>query len=212
VRHSRGIEPTEAGKLLHGRAAAILKQVDDTRRDVSPAGREIHESIRFGITPALMLSVGSDLIVRVRETMPQVSMSLLEAMSHIPMESLQRGELDYALCYDAPDVSQLARRAFLQEDLVFVALPGPERGKPIALVDVLDETLAIPEPADTVRQAVSRAGREIGLELKVTYEVRSISAMRNLALKGVEGSVLTDSKCGSGYPHMGQQFESVRGS
>jgi LysR family nitrogen assimilation transcriptional regulator len=190
VRHSRGIEPTEAGKLLHNRAVAILKQVDDARRDVTAAGAEIHESIRFGITPALMLSIGSDLIVRVRETMPQVFMSLLEAMSHILIESLQRGELDYALCYDAPDVPQLARRAFLQEDLVFVTLPGPERGKRIALVDVLEETLAMPEPADTVRQAVSRAGREMGLELNVTYEVRSISAMKNLALKGVAGSVL----------------------
>lgn len=190
VRHSRGIEPTEAGKLLHGRAVAIIKQVDDTRRDVSAAGAEIHESVRFGITPALMLSVGSDLIVRVRGTIPQVSMSLSEAMSHILIDSLQRGELDYALCYDAPDIAQLSRRAFLQEDLVFVTLPGPQQGKPIALVDVLDETLAMPEAADTVRQAVSRAGREIGLELNVTYEVRSIAAMKNLALKGVAGAVL----------------------
>jgi LysR family nitrogen assimilation transcriptional regulator len=30
----------------------------------------------------------------------------------------------------------------------------------------------------------------MGLELTVTYEVRSISAMKNLALKGVAGSVL----------------------
>lgn len=190
VRHSRGIEPTEAGKLLHSRAVAILKQVDDTRRDVSAVGADIHENVRFGITPALMLSIGADLIVRVRETVPQVSMSLLEAMSHVLIDSLERGELDCALCYDAPDIPQLARRALLQEDLVFVTPPRPQRDKFAALVDVLDETLAMPEPADTVRQAVSRAAREMGLELKVAYEVRSISAMKNLALKGVAACVL----------------------
>ncbi len=189
-RHSRGIEPTEAGKLLHTRAVAILKQVEDARRDVSATGANTHEKVRFGITPALMLSVGADLLVRTREDLPQVSMSLLEAMSHVLIESLQRGELDYALCYDAPDIPQLARTAFLQDDLVFVALPGPGTGKPVALVDVLDETLAMPEAADTVRQAVSRAAREIGLELAVTYEVRSISAMKNLALQGVAACIL----------------------
>ena len=55
TRHSRGVEPTKAGKLLHARALTILKLTEETRKDVSACEREESESIRLGNTPALML-------------------------------------------------------------------------------------------------------------------------------------------------------------
>jgi LysR family transcriptional regulator, nitrogen assimilation regulatory protein len=190
VRHSRGIEPTDAGKVLHARALAILKQIDDTRREVSAIGQAVSEKVRFGITPALMLTIGAALIERVRDNVPQVTFSLMEAMSHVLIENLLNDDLDYALCYDAPDLPQIGRTAFLQEDLVFVTLPTRGPGTTIALVDVLDEILAMPDAADTVRLAVGKSARDLGLELKVTYEVRSIAAMKSLALKGIASCVL----------------------
>src|SRR5512144_3221536 len=51
VRHSRGVEPTKAGKLLYSRALDILKLVEETRDEVSAAERGDSEAIRFGITP-----------------------------------------------------------------------------------------------------------------------------------------------------------------
>ena len=51
VRHSRGVEPTKAGSLLHARAVAILKDVEQARMDVQACEREYSETIRFGITP-----------------------------------------------------------------------------------------------------------------------------------------------------------------
>jgi LysR family transcriptional regulator, nitrogen assimilation regulatory protein len=190
VRHSRGIEPTDAGKVLHARALAILKQVDDARREVRAMSQSVNERVRFGITPALMVAIGADLIERVQETLPQVSFSLMEAMSHVLVENMLRGDLEYALCYDAPDLSQLSRTAFLQEDLVFVTLPSHQPGETIALVSVLDETLAMPDAADTVRMAMAKSARDLGLELEVTYEVRSVAAMKNLTLKGIASCVL----------------------
>lgn len=55
VRHSRGVEPTKAGSLLHARALDILKDLEQARRDVCACEREGSETIRFGVTPALML-------------------------------------------------------------------------------------------------------------------------------------------------------------
>jgi LysR family transcriptional regulator, nitrogen assimilation regulatory protein len=190
VRHSRGIEPTEAGKLLHARATGILRQVEDARREVASAGAEIHETVRLGITPALMLAIGAELIIRIRELAPNVSMSLTESMSHVLFDELRRGEIDFALCYDVPDEPHFARTAFLQEDLVLVTQPDEVRKGPVALVDALDGILAMPEAADTVRQAVARAAREIGLEVRVSYEIRSVAAMKSLAQKGAATCIL----------------------
>ena len=190
VRHSRGVEPTKAGTLLHARALAILKLVEEARREVSACEREESESIRLGITPALMLTSGPEIALTVREKHPQVLLSLMEEMSHMLVESLSRGDVDFILCYDVPDMPRFARTALLQDDLVLVTLPGQTKGQPIAFVDALEESLAMPEEGDTVRRAVTRAARELGLELKVSYEVRSISAMKSLVSRGAAASIL----------------------
>lgn len=190
TRHSRGVEPTRAGKLLCARALAILKMTDQAREDVAACEREGSETIRLGITPALMLVCGTEIAVTVREQLPQVFLSIIEAMSHVLVESLLRGEADYILGYDVPDLPQLSRIALLQDDLVLATPPGPDRGKPIAFVDVLDEVLAMPEEGDTVRAVVARTARDLGLDLKITYEVRSVSAMKSLVARGSASSVL----------------------
>jgi len=190
VRHSRGIEPTKAGSLLYTRATAILKLVDESRKEVRDCERENSEAIRLGITPALMLACGTEIALTVREQLPHVFLSVVEAMSHVLVDALARDEADFILCYDVPDLPQLSRTALLQDDLVLVTLPGPKKGQPIAFVDALEESLAMPEEGDTVRSAVTRTARDLGLELKVAYQVRSVSAMKNLVLRGVASSIL----------------------
>jgi LysR family nitrogen assimilation transcriptional regulator len=190
TRHSRGVEPTRAGKLLCARAVAILKMTDEARQDVAACEREGSETIRLGITPALMLVCGTEIALTVREQLPQVFLSIIEAMSHVLVESLLRGEADYILGYDVPDLPQLSRIALLQDDLVLATPPGPDKDKPIPFVDVLDEVLAMPEEGDTVRAVVARTARDLGLDLKITYEVRSVSAMKSLVARGSASSVL----------------------
>lgn len=189
-RHSRGIEPTEAGRLLHARGLAILKAVEEARRDAIALAAAREERVRFGITPALMLIVGADLIERVGQECPQVSLTLIEAMSHVLLPDLLSGALDAVLCYDLPDDPRLERTAFLQEDLVFVSRPGVETGDAVPLASALRHALAMPEEADTLRLAVAAAARETGAELKVAHEVRSISAMKTLAVRGTASCIL----------------------
>lgn len=190
VRHSRGVELTKAGHLLHARALAILKLVEDTRKEVVACGGTDVETIRFGITPALMLVSGTDIVLTVRDRLPGVFLSMVEAMSHVLFETLSRGEVDFILCYDVPDLPQFSRTALLQDDLVLVTLPGPGRGEPIALAEALKHDLAMPEQGDTVRNVVTRTARDLRLNVKIAHEVRSVSAMKSLVLRGAAASIL----------------------
>jgi LysR family nitrogen assimilation transcriptional regulator len=190
VRHSRGVEPTKAGGLLHARALAILKEVEEARKDVRACEREDSEAIRLGITPALMLVCGTEIAMTVREQLPNVFLSIVEAMSHVLIETLARGEADFILCYDVPDLPQFSRTALLQDDLVLVTPPRAANGKPIAFVEALEESIAMPEEGDSVRTVVARTARDLGLELKIAYEVRSISAMKSLVMRGAASAIL----------------------
>lgn len=190
VRHSRGVEPTKAGALLHARARAILGLVEETRKEVAAAEGDASEAIRLGMTPSLMVVVGPDIAVGVRERLPQVFLSLVEAMSHVLADMLARGEVDLALAYDVPDVPALRRTAVYQEDLVLVTLPAGRSGEPVTFAEALEESLAMPEQGDSVREHVARAAREAGHEMRVAFEVRSIPAIRNLVLRGAASAIL----------------------
>jgi LysR family nitrogen assimilation transcriptional regulator len=190
IRHSRGIEPTRAGTLLHSRALAILKLVEETRQEVTTCNREEREPIRFGINPALMAITGTELALTVREHLPQIFLSMVEEFSHVLVEMLMRQEIDFILCYDVPDLPQFSRIALLQEDFVLVTPPGLRKENVVTFAESLEHSLALPEPSNAVRSSVARLARDLGLELKVAYEVRSISAMKSLASRGMASTIL----------------------
>jgi LysR family nitrogen assimilation transcriptional regulator len=190
TRHSRGIEPTKAGKLLYERALEILKLVEDTRKDVIAAESGPAEAIRLGITPALMAAIGPDIVLTARQEMPHVFLSMAEAMSHILTGMLERGEVDFILGYDTPDHPQFARSALMQDDLFLVTKPGGGAKRTVGFAEAISADLAMPESGDAVRNAVLRVAKNLGYDLKVAYEVRSISAMKTLVLRGEAASIL----------------------
>jgi len=190
VRHSRGIEATKAGKLLYDRAIEILKLVEDTRNQVLAVEGDPGETIRLGITPALMAAIGPDIALAVKEGAPAVFLSMAEAMSHVLTGMLERGEVDFILGYDTPDQAQFDRIALMQDDLFLVTKPNGKTKKTVNFADAIKADLAMPEAGDAVRNAVLRAAKNLGHDLRVTYEVRSVSAMKSLVLRGEAVSVL----------------------
>jgi LysR family nitrogen assimilation transcriptional regulator len=111
-------------------------------------------------------------------------------MSHVLADTLARGETDFILCYDVPDLPHVARMPILQDDLVLVTLPGKVPRQPIAFANMLTLDLAMPEEGDTVRTALTAAAREMKRDLRIAYEVRSISAMKSLVERGAASAVL----------------------
>ena len=190
VRHSRGVEPTPAGALLHARALAILKLVEETRKEVTDQDRAGSEAIRLGLTPMLMLVLGHELVVNVRDRIPQVFLSLVEERSHVLVDILSRGAIDLALAYDVPDLPHLGRTELLREDLVLVTLPGSGKGQPIAFAEAMEESLVLAGSGDTIRDLVVRTARELGLEPKIPFEVSSVPGTKNLILRGTAASIL----------------------
>ncbi len=194
VRHSRGVAATRAGSLLYDRAKEILQLVDDAQREVRSCLGSEKQQVRFGLTPALMLIAGADIALLVRDQVPALDLGIIEAMSHVLIDSLLRKELDFILCYDVPDRPQLLRTALLQDDLVLVSKAShpaiTEPGIPITLAEAVRLPLAMPESGDSIRTTATLAARELGLDLNINQEVRSVTAMKALARRGVASCIL----------------------
>lgn len=190
TRHSRGVDPTPAGELLYQRAVAILGMVEGARHEVVAAAGNEAESVRMGLTPALMLVLGAEFAVAARDRLPHVFLSLSEAMSHVLAEALLRGELDAVLGYDMPESAHIESEALLAEDLVFVTLPAGDLAESIPFREVVEEVLVLPEAGDSVRKRVVDAAQALGATPHIAFEVRSIPALKNLILRGAGAGVL----------------------
>lgn len=190
IRHSRGVQPTPAGTLLHTRALEILDLVDRARKEVAAHDAQDGEPIRLGLTPMLMLVIGPDIVVNLRDRVPQVFLSLVEEMSHVLVALLSRGEIDFCLAYDVPETPHVLRTPLLREDLVLVTLPSMHKGRAVTAAEAFEETLALPESGDTIRDLVMRTARDLGVEVKIAFEVRSVPGIKNLILRGAAAGVL----------------------
>ena len=137
-----------------------------------------------------MAAIGPEIALGTKERVSQVNSSMAEAMSHVLTGMLDRNEVDLILGYDVPDGPQFARTALMQDDLFLVTKPSGDQERTIAFAQAITKDLAMPETGDMVRNAVARGAKELGHELKIAYEVRSVSAMKNLVLRGVATSIL----------------------
>ncbi len=187
-RHSRGVQPTVAGSLLYTRALEILSLVETTEKELIRLQRSQSEPVRLGVTPALMLAAGHEIALNAHTACLEIS--FVEGMSHVLTRWLDDGQVDFALCYDVPDLPQFSRTPLLQDDLVLATPANGFNGVEITLAEALTRPLAMPEAGDSVRTVVFKAASALGMEPNIQYEIRSISGMKSLVQRGVASSVL----------------------
>lgn len=191
TRHSRGVMPTEAGSLLLERARVILSMVEEAKRDVRALGGARSETLTLGLTPSIMLLLGPDVLISAREEMPNVYLSIVEELSFLLLEAIERGEVQVALAYDVPERPGLERQAVLEEELLLVSKPGSEPvGDTIPLADALKLDLVQAGERDMVRRIIRTAAERLSLPVRVAYEVQSVTAMRAMACRGAAASIM----------------------
>jgi LysR family nitrogen assimilation transcriptional regulator len=122
-RHSRGVVPTRAGRLLYERACELLRLTEATGREVMAAGRHDREGIVLGLTNGFANIVGRDLVLASRRDLPDVTLSIVEERSVVLLEGLERHEIDIALAYEVHERPGLLRVPLLDEETLFVSAP-----------------------------------------------------------------------------------------
>ncbi len=181
VRHSRGVTPTEAGKLLFERARRILADVEATQRELQAFTTPRIDHVVLGVPPSLMLLLGPDILIEARRQLPGVSFSLVEERSVVLLDAIDRGQIDVAFSWNVPERADLQRTALLEEDLLLVTSadavvePGP-----VSFAQALNYELVIAGERGVIRNIVQAEARRLGLTMRLAYEVHSISSMKAL--------------------------------
>lgn len=191
VRHSRGVEPTDAGRLFYERSKAVLELLEKTRQDLADLGAKTRLPLHLGLTTSLAMLIGSDLHLLAQHSFPKLALTVVEAPSFALADAVSRGELDIALAYDVDPSPGLSLTPVLSEELLFVCEKSAAGAEPtVSMTTVMESRLALGGCRDVARRVLAQAIGKIPADLPPAFEVQSVSAIRELVLRGEATSVL----------------------
>jgi LysR family nitrogen assimilation transcriptional regulator len=190
VRHSRGVEPTEAGLLLVEHARVILDEIAKAKRAIAELG-EPSGSVSLGMTASANSLLLADLYQRASQQYPRLKLNVLEALSGALTEKLAAGEIELACLYSGQELKNVVRERLIDDEWVFVSATAkrPPRDE-ITFRELSAYPLIVPSRISGMRVRLDEAARQKGLKLTIALEVQSESLMRRLIDQGVGHTVL----------------------
>lgn len=190
-RHSRGVQPTEAGTVLLGHANAILKQIEQARREVTDLSGPPRGSVVLGITPTASALLASRLIRSCQDLYPGVSLNIFEGMSEEVMRRLADNSLDMGFSYNPGAAKGIETEPLLIEDLFLVGPAGSEDpGEKVSFSEVARRSLILPSRGFGLREWVENTARDQEVTLNIAFEIDSVATQRELVESGLGFTIL----------------------
>ncbi|MDK1373957.1 MULTISPECIES: LysR family transcriptional regulator [unclassified Sinorhizobium] len=178
VRHSRGITPTPAGRLLYTHAQHILDDVATAANEVRALTAAKRIELRLGVGRTMSKLLGQDLLADANQTMPDVTIHVIEERPPDLLHALEEGQVDVAFLNNVGEWSGLKRKAVLEEDLLFVtASSQAAQEESIEFTEALQYDLAIGGERGVLRHIVESEARRLSLDIRIAHEVHSIDSI-----------------------------------
>lgn len=193
VERSRtGARLTARGRLFQPRAAEILRQLEEARRDFDDLDGLRAGEVTLGCLPTTGAYLLPPLLKAFRTEHPHLTVRLREESSPRLAEALTLGEVDLAIVDEAGVGTGLRSHLLFSEPLL-VAVPADHRlaGRGAIAVEALaDEPLIVMKPGHGFRKIVMDYLESRGLKPPVVYESGGIETVQALVEAGLGVSLV----------------------
>lgn len=144
LRQPRGVELTAAGEAFLAECRQLLAKVEEAPRRARLIASGRVGLVRLGYTAASAYSVLGELLARLKESAPGVTIELHEMVSAQQLEALRNGSIDVGLARP-PFHLEGVDSALLRTEALVVAVPArhhlARRGTPITAEEIQREPL-----------------------------------------------------------------------
>lgn len=192
TRHGRGMALTPAGETLRGRAAAILRQIEETRSDVAREAGAVRGTVAFGLPPTVGAVLAARLAERFLTAHPEVTLRLIQGFSGYLIDWLQGGRIDIAVVYGGTPGAGVRQTPLLTETLCLVAPSGaglsPQQG--IGFAEALQGHLVLPGPGHGLRRLVEAEAAPRGLAPRIAIEADDLPLLKDLVMRRLGATIL----------------------
>ncbi len=194
-RHGRGVTLTAAGEELVTRIRPLLRQMGSVMADLATIDGSATGQVTLGMTPTMVGLVALPLLNTLTECYPNVRLNIVSGYSGYVHEWLTDGRVDIAVLHDVRRSRHIAVDFLASAELFLVsALASGTQPRPavedISLADMARLPLVLPTRTHGLRRTLESAATRQKLALNVTYELDTLTLMREIALSGRAHTVL----------------------
>jgi DNA-binding transcriptional LysR family regulator len=198
VRGTRPLELTEAGHALVRHATGIFARLDGAEQELDEIAHRRHGRLRFGAFPTALATIVPPAFARFRRHHPSVTLAVVDEHLQRLVPRLEAGELDLALIYDHPALTDIAKRDVeripLLDDPFQVVLPAghplARLRRPLELGDLSRESWIGGAPNSSWFRIVGDACRRAGFTPRTAYASDDPVAIQALVAAGLAVSVI----------------------
>jgi LysR family nitrogen assimilation transcriptional regulator len=190
VRHSRGVETTEAGEALLGRARSLLNELQSTKQFVQGLRGDIRGEVKLGMSYNLTMTT---LIIKsALNEMSSVRLTVQESFARQVLQQIEDDTLDLGCIYHDPDNSRLKSHPRLAYDplrddelcLVGACSTIDPNKSTVRFRDLTKLPLVVPAKGFGIHKRLDAAAAAYDLQLNFAMENVSENLSRQLAAEG----------------------------
>lgn len=195
IRNKRGVQPTEAGKVLYRNAQLILRQCEQAEQEVQHAGKHLTGTVAVGLSQCSMAEqLAIPLLKAVRSAQPGITLNLNQNSGVRQSELVMSGRIDMALLgtslYGAHIPHGIRFMPLFNEQLHLVATELATGQAPLPLAQLVELDLILPNPNHFLRKTIDDAFMRIGAQLRVVAEISTQVTLNEAVLAGVGATIL----------------------
>ncbi|MDB5625344.1 MAG: transcriptional regulator [Tardiphaga sp.] len=195
TRNGRGMVLTSAGQLLLDRTSGLVRQIEQVRDDLQSVGGTPSGRVVLGLVPTVSCVLSARFARRIIQTLPAVSLLIVESYGGHLVEWLHRGEMDLAIIYGPSSDLHLSVETLGRDDVVAVGPRGSklnERGE-VDIAWLAAQKLVLPSHSHGLRALIERAAARKNLALKVLMEADSFRVLTSIVEEGIGFTLLPPS-------------------
>ena len=197
ARGGRGLELTEAGKLLRPHAERTVAAAEEAKASVREVTQLTGGTLSFGTFGNAPYQLLSDLVQDFRTRHPQVRVRLMGLNSSTVADAVRDGRLEAGLISLPIDDAGLEVKTLVRDEVVLWSRDPERLREPMTIARLTERPLILSDARfgwndPTRRQLLDRAQRE-GVKLEPEIEVEYIEAALELAARGLGDTIASAS-------------------
>ena len=190
-RSVRGVELTQAGKMLLDRAYAIFGQLAQTFYDVTASSERPAGTVVVGMPPTPGEFIVPQLLRLVKEKFPEIELHFREGFSRELENWLLDGQISLAVMHNPPERADIASKQLLVEKLHLIGCAGSLSKPSYTLSEAVALPLIMPSQSNYLRLLADQHAETIGMKLNVVQRVDGVWHLKALVRDGHGFTLLT---------------------